>query len=377
MDKKKTLLWLFILLASSLGIASASTNPFSDSSITVFGSSSKKISDTAKVETKDDKTDPKTAPAATKKSSEYRVAKGDYLMAIARKFYNGDSSRWTDLVEANKDRYPSLLSNPNLIYVGWVLTIPDVDSNKAASNSSSSGNSSSSVSSNSNKVGSGNAPKYSNDNSSGAPSLKNQKAPSGSGINSKSPDFKTWMSNAVSTYGDWDMPAVTNRYGQTISVEMYMKAIMYIESSGTHRKSDGSLVKSYCGAQGFMQLMPNTAAGLGVDGTDPAQNISGGCKLFKQIFTSKYVGQKSGIEKMVLAACAYNCGPWSKRVRGTWEDLKNSGSSVAGYGIKFKMCVGLELTADEKNYVKSKMSGGKSVEQYAAECYAYAQGLGI
>lgn len=56
------------------------------------------------------------APPVTAQS--YTVAKGDTLASIARKFY-GDSSLAYKLATANG------ISNPNLIKVGQVLTIPD------------------------------------------------------------------------------------------------------------------------------------------------------------------------------------------------------------------------------------------------------------
>lgn len=52
-------------------------------------------------------------------SKTYTVKKGDTLWAIATKYY-GSGSKYTKIVDANK----SLIKNPNLIYVGWVLTIP-------------------------------------------------------------------------------------------------------------------------------------------------------------------------------------------------------------------------------------------------------------
>lgn len=49
----------------------------------------------------------------------YTVAKGDTLWKIAKKFY-GNGSKYPVIQNANKDK----IKNPNLIYVGQVLTIP-------------------------------------------------------------------------------------------------------------------------------------------------------------------------------------------------------------------------------------------------------------
>jgi soluble lytic murein transglycosylase-like protein len=79
--------------------------------------------------------------------------------------------------------------------------------------------------------------------------------------------------------------------------EELVRAVIQVESGW---KADAVSGK---GAQGLMQLMPRTAAMLGVeDAFDPLQNVEGGVKYLAQL-TDKYEGD------VEMALAAYNAGP--------------------------------------------------------------------
>lgn len=90
--------------------------------------------------------------------------------------------------------------------------------------------------------------------------------------------------------------------------------------------------KSGAGAQGLTQLMPGTAAGLGVtDPTDPAQAIDGGAKYLKAQL-DRFGGDAS------KALAAYNAGPGAVAKYGgvpPYAETQNYVTKVLGYAAEY------------------------------------------
>jgi hypothetical protein len=76
-----------------------------------------------------------------------------------------------------------------------------------------------------------------------------------------------------------------------------LASVVKAESGGNAR------AVSHAGAQGLMQLMPETAAGLGVqDSFQPEQNVRGGSTYLDALLTRYH-------DNVALALAAYNAGP--------------------------------------------------------------------
>ncbi len=119
-----------------------------------------------------------------------------------------------------------------------------------------------------------------------------------------------------------DVSATIDKYAAQYGVDPNLaKAQAYAESGGKQ-----SAVSSV-GAIGVFQLMPTTAAGLGVNPNDQEQNIQGGVKYLSQLLT-RYNGDQT------LALAAYNAGPGNVAKYGgvpPFTETKNYIKKILGY----------------------------------------------
>jgi soluble lytic murein transglycosylase-like protein len=92
--------------------------------------------------------------------------------------------------------------------------------------------------------------------------------------------------------------ALVNQNAATWQVDPALIKAVIANESGFNANATSKV-----GAQGLMQLMPETAASLGVrDSYDPAQNVAGGARYLRGLL-DRFGGDQR------LAVAAYNAGP--------------------------------------------------------------------
>jgi soluble lytic murein transglycosylase-like protein len=133
--------------------------------------------------------------------------------------------------------------------------------------------------------------------------------------------------------GSAPMPVAIKDGGQVVDMlrseartqgvpEDVVLAVAKIESNFRQYRDDGRVLTSSAGAQGVMQLMPDTAKWLGVDATDTRENVRGGVKYLAML------GRQFGGDWNAVAG-AYNAGP------GRMTDFQRDGRALPSETVAY------------------------------------------
>jgi soluble lytic murein transglycosylase-like protein len=133
----------------------------------------------------------------------------------------------------------------------------------------------------------------------------------------------TTLGGGTATQYDAQITAAATKYGIDPAL---LKGLIRQESNFDAGAQSGA------GAQGLTQLMPGTAASLGVDPADPAQAIDGGAKYLKQQL-DRFGNDPS------KALAAYNAGPGAVAKYGgvpPYAETQNYVQKVLGYAAEYR-----------------------------------------
>jgi soluble lytic murein transglycosylase-like protein len=133
----------------------------------------------------------------------------------------------------------------------------------------------------------------------------------------------TTLGGGGATQYDAQITAAATKYGIDPAL---LKGLIRQESNFNAGAQSGT------GAQGLTQLMPGTAASLGVDPSDPAQAIDGGAKYLRQQL-DRFGNDPS------KALAAYNAGPGAVAKYGgvpPYAETQDYVQKVLGYAAEYR-----------------------------------------
>jgi membrane-bound lytic murein transglycosylase F len=111
-------------------------------------------------------------------------------------------------------------------------------------------------------------------------------------------EFLSLNDNKISKYDD-----IIQQESDNINWDWRLIASLIYQESGFDNN-----VQSWAGASGLMQLMPETAAHLGVDNIlNPESNIKGGIKYLADLY-DRFAEVEDTMQRKKFALASYNCG---------------------------------------------------------------------
>jgi soluble lytic murein transglycosylase-like protein len=157
-----------------------------------------------------------------------------------------------------------------------------------------------------------------------ASQLASAQSSAGAGTATGAAAVPTTLGGGAATPYDAQITAAATKYGVDPAL---LKGLIRQESNFNPSARSGA------GAEGLTQLMPGTAASLGVtDASDPAQAIDGGAKYLKQQL-DRFGGDAS------KALAAYNAGPGAVAKFGgvpPYAETQNYVQKVLGYAAQYE-----------------------------------------
>ena len=147
-------------------------------------------------------------------------------------------------------------------------------------------------------------------------------------LNSMSEEKRFKGASGASGVGKWagdphDFDGMISSASKKYNVDEHLIRAVIKQESAFNPKAT-----SWCGAQGLMQLMPETAKDLGVENAyDPHQNIMGGTKYLRQLM-DMFDGN------LTKTIAAYNAGPGAVDKAGgvpDYAETQNYVAKVLGY----------------------------------------------